>query len=338
MRLAGMISKLFSPAPPAFGQRPTPSADLYFVHGVADLLGNDAGRPIRQAGCNLFAAGNRFVLVRYATPAELDIIETPGCERLFYVVDDDFAALAADDGLPADYRRRLRAFMTAILPRILALNPVIVAPSRRLLTAFGGRDSLLLEPAHGPLNGDFSHFEAMMPLRLVFAGTRSHADDLAGVAPGVAKFLDRHPHARLVTFLDRHGPPPLSRHRQVDNRPALDWPHFKALLTRERFHVALAPFAPTPANQARSANKVNDHAAFGAAGLYGRIFPYFDRITHGRDGLLVDHGPEAWLAALSELAGNPHRMRTLAEAGLALARRHGDPARLRRFWVHQLGL
>ena len=139
MRPVRMISRLFPPAPPAFGQRPTPSADLYFVHGVADLIGNDAGQPIRRVGCNLFAAGNRFVLVRYATPAELDIIATPACERLFYVVDDDFAALAADDALPGDYRRRLRAFMTTILP----LSSWIINCRTLMMSSWGETSHLL---------------------------------------------------------------------------------------------------------------------------------------------------------------------------------------------------
>jgi hypothetical protein len=254
------------------------------------------------------------------------------------VIDDDFGAVAADSSQPRAYRRRIAAFATQVLPRILALDPAIVAPNRRLFEAFPGRQALLLDPAHGVLCTDFSHFEHTVPLRLVFAGTRSHAGDLAEVAEGAVRFLAEHPAARLVTFLGRSAPRPLRRHPQVDNRPALDWPAFKTVMASERFHLALAPFAPTPANEARSANKINDHASFGAVGLYGRIAPYVDRITHGKDGMLLEHAPSAWHEALTELAASPHRMRAMAEGGLALARRHGDPLRLRRFWLQRLGI
>ncbi len=323
---------------PAFGERPTPSADLYFLYGVGDLIGAAETRPIKRLGNNLFAAGERYVLVRYASPEELAHLDAARPRRFFYVVDDDFSALIADETLPADYRRRVAAFTVQALPNILALDPEIVAPNRRLFAALGRRDGHLVEPAHGALSDDFGHFDSLAPLRLVFAGTRSHAADLADVAAGIAAFLDKHPQARLVTFLGRHAPGPLNRHRQADNRPALDWPAYKALLTTERFHLAVAPMRASPANEARSANKLNDHAAFGAAGLYGRIGPYCDRITHGRDGLLVGDAPADWQEALSGLAGHPHRMRTIAQSGLALARKLGDPARLRQFWLRQLDL
>ncbi len=323
---------------PAFGMQPTPSADLYFCYALADLIGDDEGHPIRRLGSNLYAVGERYVLIRYAAPSEVAVLEAARRERLFYVVDDNFAALIDDAGLPRDYRRRMAAFTRDVLRRILAMDPLIVAPNRRLFSAFGSKDGLTIEPAHGPLNDDLGHFATLEPLRLVFAGTRSHVADLAAVATGIATFLDRHPQARLVTFLDRYCPAPLDSHPQVDNRAGLDWPRYKQVLTAERFHLALAPFLPVAANEARSANKVNDHAAFGAAGLYGRIAPYRDRITHGADGLLVGGEPQDWLAALSELASQPHRMQAIARSGLALSRKVGDPARQRRFWLQQLGL
>ena len=335
MRSFPWLSRLLVPA---FGTQPTPSADLYFRYALADLIGDDGGRPVKRLGSNLYAAGERYVLIRYAAPAELAVLEAARRERLLYVVDDDFTALIDDAGLPRGYRRRMAAFARDVLPQILAMDPLIVAPNQRLFAAFGSKAGLLIEPAHGPLNDNLGHFASLKPLRLVFAGTRSHVADLAAVATGIATFLDGHPQARLVTFLERHCPPPLDSHPQVENRAALDWPRYQQVLTTERFHLALAPFLPVAANEARSANKVNDHAAFGAAGLYGRIAPYRDRITHGADGLLVGDGPQDWLAALSELASQPHRMQAIARSGLALARKLGDPARQRRFWLQHLGL
>lgn len=338
MVLRRLIADILPLSARPLGARATPTADIYFLYGLEGHVGADDGRPVRRLGPNLFGCGRRFVLVRYALPEELRSLEMAHPERVYYIIDDDLSAVTADTALPGGYRRRLESFVNRILPRILALQPVVLAPNRRLLAAFAGCETALLEPAHGPLCDDFSHFDRMRPLRLVFAGTRSHAGDLADVAAGVARFLDEHPSARLTTFLGHSAPAPLARHRLVENRPALDWPQFKAVMAGERFHLALAPFAFTPANNARSANKVNDHAAFGAAGLYGRIPPYIDRITHGRDGMLIDHTPEAWHEALGGLAANPHRTRAIAEAGLALARRHGDPARLRRFWMERLGI
>jgi len=338
MQSLSWLSNLVAGAVPAFGERATPSTDLYFLYGVADLVGEDEAHPIRRLGNNLFAARGAYVLLRYAGEAELQHLESARRRRCFYVVDDDFAALAGDETLPAGYRRRMAEFTARTLPRILALAPEIVAPSRRVIAALGRSEGHIVEPAHGRLSDDLGHFDKPDRLRLVFAGTRSHAADLADAAPGIAAFLDRHPQARLVTFLGRHAPPPLDRHARVDNRTALDWPDYKAVLVRERFHLALAPMRASVVNLARSANKVNDHAAFGAAGLYSRIEPYCDRITDGRDGLLVGNSAEDWQRALGELAAHPDHMRAIAKAGLELARKRGNPQRLRQFWQRLLDL
>ena len=338
MRSLSWLSKLFPGAAPALGARATPTADLYFLHGVGDLVGEDEAHPIRRLGNNLFAAGDAYVLLRYASEAELTRLQGAQRGRFFYVVDDDFGALAGDESLPTGYRSRIAAFTADVLPRILALEPEIVAPNRRLFAALGRSQGHIVEPAHGVINDDLDHFDRLEPLRLIFAGTRSHVADLAAAAPGIAAFLDRNPQGRLVTFLERYAPAPLDRHHQVDNRAALDWPRYKAVLTSERFHLALAPMRASAANLARSANKVNDHAAFGAAGLYSGIGPYCDRITHGRDGLLVGDTADDWQSALSGLASHSHRMRAIAQSGLQLARKHGNPLRLRQFWQRLLEL
>lgn len=338
MRSLSWLSRLVPGTAPAFGERATPSVDLYFLYGVADLVGEGKAYPIRRLGNNLFAAGDAYVLLRYGAEAELQHLESARRRCLFYVIDDDFAALAGDETLPTGYRRRMAAFAARVLPRILALEPEIVAPSRRLIAALGRPQGHIIEPAHAVISDDLSHFDRPDPLRLVFAATRSHAADLAAIAPGIAAFLDHHPQGRLVTFLGRHAPAPLDRHAQVDNRTALDWPDYKQVLMHERFHLALTPMRASPANLARSANKVNDHAAFGAAGLYSRIGPYCDRITHGRDGLLVGDSAEDWRSALSQFASHPDGMRTIAQAGIALAKKRGNPQRLRQFWKRLLEL
>jgi hypothetical protein len=105
-----------------------------------------------------------------------------------------------------------------------------------------------------------------------------------------------------------------------------------------RFHIALAPFRRTATNECRSHNKLHDHAAFGAAGLYGDILPYRETVSHGTDGLLLPPDPEAWLEALRRLVEDPASSLELAEAGAGLSGRIGNPKMLRDFWCERLDL
>jgi hypothetical protein len=225
-----------------------------------------------------------------------------------------------------------------VQPRILALADVILAPNPLLLARFGDRATGLIWPSHTSLCDDFGHFADGSLLRLVFTGSRSHAGDLEMIAPALQRLCTAHPGIELTTFLGTSAPAALRNCGNVVNRKALTWDAYKVLMATARFHIALAPFRRTATNECRSHNKLHDHAAFGAAGLYGDILPYRDVVSHDRDGLLLPPDPEAWLEALRRLVEDPASAQRLAEAGAGLSARIGNPARLRDFWCERLGL
>jgi hypothetical protein len=185
---------------------------------------------------------------------------------------------------------------------------------------------------------DFDHFAESSPVRLVFTGSRSHVGDLEAIAPALERLCTSGPHIELTTFLGSAAPRRLRRLGNVVNRPALAWTAYREVMATDRFHIALAPFRRTATNECRSHNKVHDHAAFGAAGLYGDILPYRQILADGRDGLLLAPISEAWFEALARLIEDPASARRLAGSGAALSRRVGSPEQLRAFWCDHLGL
>jgi hypothetical protein len=172
----------------------------------------------------------------------------------------------------------------------------------------------------------------------VFTGSRSHAGDLEAIAPALERLCTSRSHVELTTFLGSGAPASLRRLGNVVNRPALPWASYRRLMATARFHIALAPFRRTATNECRSHNKVHDHAAFGAAGLYGDILPYRGVVTHGRDGLLLPPEPQAWHDALAGLVEDRSSTQRLAQGGVDLSRRTGSPDRLRAFWCERLDL
>lgn len=333
-RGAAMLARLASRAAgPGWLKAVTPTADIYFLTAMGDLLTAEGG--VTALGPNVYGANRRFVVLRYASDAELALLEAARPRRVLYVIDDDLDALSRSGELPAGYRFRLAGFVERSLPRILAVADTVLAPNPLLLRRFPGHATGIIQPSYCGVCEDFGHFEEGAALRLVFTGSRSHVADLEAIAPAIARLCSHHPDVGITTFLGPAAPAPLRRCGNVVNRAALSWASYRQVMARERFHVALAPFRRIPTNECRSHNKVHDHAAFGAAGLYGDIVPYRQTVGHGRDGLLLPSEPAAWFDALDRLARDPTSARRLAEAGAGLSRRIGDPAQLRAFWCEQ---
>ena len=336
-RGANMLARLagFS-ASPGWLAAVTPTADIYFLNAMGDLVSPQGG--VMALGPNVYGAKGRYVILRYASGAELARLEQARPRRVHYVIDDDLDALSRSAELPAGYRSRLAAFVARSLPRVLALADIILAPNPLLLTRFPDHETSLISPSHCSPCGSLGHFAQISPLRLVFAGSRSHAGDFAMIAPALERLCSSYPNIELTTFLGSGAPARLRRLGNVVNRPALPWASYRRFMATARFHIALAPYRPTAINECRSHNKVHDHAAFGAAGLYGDILPYRTVVGHDQDGLLLQPEPEAWFEALARLVDDPASAHRLAEAGVGLSERIGSPRLLRAFWCDQLGL
>lgn len=315
--------------------------DYYFRAALHDLITQHPypERPIRRLGPYTFACNRRLVIIRYLTQAERDVIKAQNWLHIYYVVDDILPAIAASTDLPADYRRRLDRFAATMMQDILAMGPVILAPSKPILDLFPKHGRELIAPCALALCGSFPpSFWLEAPLRLAFFGTRSHNTSLGLIEEIAERLRERLPGARLTLFFGRHLPASLARLPNIDNRKALPWGEFRQLLSREPFHIGLAPLPDTPFARARSITKLLDHAAAGVAGLYSDAPPFAGAITHGRDGLLLPWDARVWVREIERLEGEREQLVGMARQGVGLARILGSPAQLRAFWLARLGI
>jgi hypothetical protein len=320
--------------------RQLPSVSLYFADPLAHLIGSvedHAERPICRHSRTLYSCGESAIVIRYAGPREIRAIRAMKPAKVYFVVDDDFFALADDDGLPGDYRRRLIDYREGPLRSLLDLVTHVVAPSPHILARYRQR-ALLLEPAQCHRAGALAHHDRARPFDVVFAATRSHLGDLAHVAPALAEFLRQRPEARLTTFLNGYAPKSLRNLHNAIHLPVMEWTRYRSFVAENRFHAAIAPALDTPFNRARSISRLHDHAAFGAAGLYSRQPPFATVVSDGESGMLLSNEPGQWCAALLNLATRRELTRRLAMGGQALSGLLGDHARVRSFWKKELGL
>ncbi len=313
-----------------------PTADLY-LHVpmrafIADGQRPFRKRPIVRLGPHLYAGKGRAVLVRYATRAELWRLARMRPERCAWLIDDNLWALEEDAALPEDYRARLLRFRERMVPRILSMCDTVIAPNEKILKHFPRHHTALVHPSSVHVCRDLSHFDEPRMIEAVFAGTRSHLPDLAVIADALRALVESQPRLRLTTFLGQHVPQALQGHERIVNLPPMPWERYREEMRTRRFHLGIAVFRDTLFNRSRSVNKILDHAAFGAAGVYTDAPPFAPVVTNGENGVLVAPGADL-LSTLGVLLENVSGLRKLAEGGVALASRLGDPAHNRAFWM-----
>jgi hypothetical protein len=328
-----------------------PTIDHYLAGPLADRIrlspepaaALGALRPdlITRIGANTFATASAVVVVRYVTDRELEIIRSRPWAGIYYLIDDVLPVAGDCLELPSDYRRRLARFAATLLPRLLALEPVIVAPNPAILALFPNHVGERLDPAWLSPPGPPTAMDWRLDgggLRLAFLGTRSHQASLPHLAATMDLLRDRLPGARLTLFHGRQIPPRLARHPMVESREPVAWEAFHRTLRAACFHIGLGFLTPTPFNRGRSISKVLDHGSAGVAGLYSARPPFEGAVVDGENGLLLGDDAGAWADAVLALAADPARAARLAAGGRFLASRLGDPERVRRFWLARLGM
>lgn len=311
---------------------PTPTIALYFADPLADVIGAE----IQRLTPTVFASASAAVVIRYGGARDLAILKRRAFEKIYYVVDDDFFALADDDGLPRHYRERLLRYRDGPLRPLLEAVTHVVAPSEQILAHYRQKQCLRLDPALCHPHASLAHHRENGGLDMVFAATWTHRNDLEFMAPAFAEFLRECPGARLTTFLAGNVPKPLASLANARHLAGLNWKRYRDFVAQHRFHVAVAPALDTAFNRARSIGRLHDHAGFGAAGIYSAQPPFERIISHGNSGLLLANDPQAWLAALRDLTVKRQMAERLAVGGQALSRDLAAKARVRQFWWREL--
>ena len=320
-------------------QKTLPSASIYFSEPLADLIGSrrhQSDRPIRKISRNVYGCGNCAVIIRYASPRDLQMLEAESFEKVYLLIDDDIFSLGENDGLPADYRRRLLGYREGPFRRLLELVTHVVAPSERILASYLRKRALQLDPAQCHQAGALVHHDRTRHFDVVFAATRSHLQDLNHMAVALAEFLKARPEARLTTFLNGHAPRALKHMPNAIHLPVMEWSRYRVFVAENRFHAAIAPALDTAFNRARSISRLHDHAAFGAAGIYSRQPPFAGIVSDGQSGLLLANNPGEWRDALIRLAESREQTQGLAAGGQILSQTLGDMRRVRNFWLREL--
>ncbi|GFK92944.1 hypothetical protein NNJEOMEG_00772 [Fundidesulfovibrio magnetotacticus] len=153
------------------------------------------------------------------------------------------------------------------------------------------------------------------PVRVLYAGSPTHREDLELAVPALEQARRRHGDRVEFVFMGcaPRGFEGLALPFQDGYAP------YARALREARPDIALAPLADNPFNRCKSAVKWLEYSAAGAAGIYADLPPYA-RVRHGVTGIKAGQDPAAWTSALESLLADPALRRSLAENAAREAR------------------
>lgn len=146
--------------------------------------------------------------------------------------------------------------------------------------------------------------------------------DISGIGPALRQVLDANPTARFVTVADEVAleATDLLGHPQVESFELVPFEDFPRQLAR--IDIGIAPLAPVEVNACKSAIKLLEYWAAGAAAVVQRGQPEYEWALHeGEDGFLAG-GQDEWATILKRLVADAGERRRVARAGRVAAQRH----------------
>ncbi len=253
----------YSLSDPHYWLHQTPTQSLYWLNPW--LASGVHPSEIRKVGRNAYLKdGAGLYVSRTITLREFHRLCRSG-ERLNYLIDDDYEALAKDITLPHKYRKRMGYFAARVLPVICASDQVsLFAASDMLAEKYGCAkiEPHWVEPSPRPRTKDRS--EKM--IRLAYLSTASHLCDFSALVktwvPQINNLLiERGMVAEITHFLGWHvdrGLLPHVSNIRWKHRHALPWRIYRHEIPRVRYDAILYPLQSNPVNDARSSNKLRE--------------------------------------------------------------------------------
>jgi len=142
-------------------------------------------------------------------------------------------------------------------------------------------------------------------LTIGYMGTYSHKPDLEYITPVLLDLIKRYPQKIHFHFWGLQPPAELGSIPQVKWTPwySDSYKNFAEFFQTQSADIFIAPLVDNLFNRCKSPIKFFEYSALGAPGVFSRLDPYEDIVTHGHDGLLASSLDE-WTDCLIQLVEN----------------------------------
>jgi Glycosyl transferases group 1 len=270
-----------------------------------------------ETGRLLFEVDADLVLVqRTAVDPDLaePLVEHLRSRRIPLVVElDDNLFLKDPDDL--EYGGHLDSL--ARLVEAASLVTVSTEPLREALSDRAKDVAVVPNALDERLWGPPPHRESSLGTRLLFFGTRTHADDLALLRPVVERLRHEVGHGvQLFVIGGEHKGEARDWYSRVTLPPRRnDYPAFARWIRKRagQFDIGVAPLVDNEFNRSKSDLKFLDYSALGLPGVYSDV-PAFASCVDGVTGLKTPNTDEGWCEALVRLCTDAQLRAALGRA------------------------
>lgn len=245
------------------------------------------------------APESRFslVFVRYLSKAWIRWVERNRgrIDELIYFMDDDLFDLTSHKGLSLTYRWKLYYNALRYRDWLQKAGVKLWVSTPWLANKYHEWQPKLLKAK--------SPYADSHGLKTVFYhGSSSHLDEMLWLLPVIGEALDQDRSLAFEIIGGQKVRNLFSGLPRVNVLHPMNWESYKALCSRSRHTIGLAPLLNSSFNQARSFTKYYDITQVGAVGIYADHDVYRTAIRHRDNGLLVPMEPELWINAILELS------------------------------------
>lgn len=138
-----------------------------------------------------------------------------------------------------------------------------------------------------------------------YMGSESHMPDLVLIESVLLSLLNKYPNQLAFRFWGIKPPLKIANYPQVKWIPAYSYEYvdFAAHFQTQHADLFIAPLVDNRFNQAKSPLKFFEYSALGVPGVYSKLDPFEQAITHGHDGFLASSEKE-WFEYLELLIQN----------------------------------
>ncbi|OGO66111.1 MAG: hypothetical protein A2030_06830 [Chloroflexi bacterium RBG_19FT_COMBO_50_10] len=171
-------------------------------------------------------------------------------------------------------------------------------------------------------------------LKIGYMGGLSHQPDLALLVPVFRNLLRRFPDRLEFHFWGAEPPGEFSTNPGVHKHAEITWiyPDFAAYFQTQSADIFVAPLANNTFNNCKSSIKYLEYGSLGVPGVFSKVEPYSDVISHGENGFLAASAEE-WEDCLVQLIENPELRFTLAANAQAEIQAHWLLSRNAPLWI-----
>ncbi|MBC5851953.1 glycosyltransferase family 1 protein [Vibrio metschnikovii] len=212
---------------------------------------------------------------------------------IVFFIDDDLFDWQATAGLPARYRWKLWNYTLKHHTFLRKMNAELWVANEYLQQKYASWQPVICPPKTWSAPS-ISH-------TIFYHGSASHKAEFSWLKPLFERLLKDFPQLSIELIGDGETNALFRHLPRVHVLHPMSWANYRALLTRGRRDIGLAPLLESSFNAARSCTKFYDICQAGAVGIYADHSAYRNQITDQVNGLLLAMDHDAWYAAIAKL-------------------------------------